>query len=95
MAFVELRHVTKLFGQVRAVDDLNLEIEKGECFSFLGPSGCGKTTTLRMVAGFEDLDEGEIEVGGKMISSSHKNYYLPRKTVSLAWCFKLLPSGRT
>ena len=77
MAFVELRHVTKLFGQVRAVDDLNLEIEKGECFSFLGPSGCGKTTTLRMVAGFEDLDEGEIEVGGKMISSSHKNYYLP------------------
>ena len=77
MAFVELRNVTKLFGQVRAVDDLNLSIEKGECFSFLGPSGCGKTTTLRMVAGFEDLDEGEIEVGGKLISSSHKNYYLP------------------
>ncbi|MDO5562700.1 MAG: ABC transporter ATP-binding protein, partial [Synergistaceae bacterium] len=77
MAFVELRNVTKLFGEVRAVDDLNLSIEKGECFSFLGPSGCGKTTTLRMVAGFEDLDEGEIEVGGKLISSSHKNYYLP------------------
>ena len=63
MAFVELRHVTKRFGQVVAVDDLNLSIEKGECFSFLGPSGCGKTTTLRMIAGFEDLDEGNYQIG--------------------------------
>lgn len=77
MAFVELRHVTKRFGQVTAVDNLNLSIEKGECFSFLGPSGCGKTTTLRMVAGFEDLDEGEINVGETLISSSKKHYYLP------------------
>ena len=60
-----------------AVDRLNLEIKKGECFSFLGPSGCGKTTTLRMVAGFEDLDEGEIIVGDKLFSSSYKKYYLP------------------
>lgn len=77
MAFVEIKNVTKRFGQVTAVDDLSLSIEKGECFSFLGPSGCGKTTTLRMVAGFEDLDEGEIEVGGRLISSSIKKYYLP------------------
>lgn len=77
MAYVELRDVTKIFGTVRAVDKLNLSIEKGECFSFLGPSGCGKTTTLRMVAGFEDLDEGEIEVGGKLISSKAKNFYVP------------------
>ena len=77
MAYVELRDVTKLFGTVRAVDKLNLSIEKGECFSFLGPSGCGKTTTLRMVAGFEDLDEGEIEVGGKLMSSKAKNFYVP------------------
>lgn len=76
MAYVELRDVTKLFGTVRAVDELNLSIEKGECFSFLGPSGCGKTTTLRMVAGFEDLDEGEIEVGGELMSSKAKNFYV-------------------
>jgi len=59
MAYIRLENVTKRFGAVVAVNDLTLGIEKGECFSMLGPSGCGKTTTLRMVAGFEDLDEGE------------------------------------
>jgi iron(III) transport system ATP-binding protein len=77
MSHIQLIHVTKRFGDVVAVNDLCLEIEKGECFSILGPSGCGKTTTLRMLAGFEDLDEGEIMVGDKVISSSHKKYYLP------------------
>lgn len=77
MSYVRLIDVTKQFGEVRAVDRLNLEIEKGECFSMLGPSGCGKTTTLRMVAGFEDLDEGEIHVGERLLSSRKKGYYLP------------------
>jgi iron(III) transport system ATP-binding protein len=77
MAHVILRDITKRFGSVVAVDKLNLEIERGQCISFLGPSGCGKTTTLRMLAGFEDLDEGEILVGDRVISSSFKNYYLP------------------
>ena len=77
MSHIRLVNVTKRFGSVTAVDRLNLEIKKGECFSFLGPSGCGKTTTLRMVAGFEDLDEGEIIVGGKLFSSSYKKSYLP------------------
>jgi iron(III) transport system ATP-binding protein len=77
MSFVKLQHITKRFGNVIAVNDLSIEIEKGECFSMLGPSGCGKTTTLRMIAGFEDLDEGEISVGGKLFSSSFKKYYLP------------------
>jgi spermidine/putrescine transport system ATP-binding protein len=52
--------VTKRFGEAVAVDNLELEIEKGEFFSLLGPSGCGKTTTLRMVAGFEQPSEGSI-----------------------------------
>ncbi|MDR3231626.1 MAG: ABC transporter ATP-binding protein [Synergistaceae bacterium] len=77
MSHVRLVNVTKRFGAVTAVDSLNLDIEKGECFSMLGPSGCGKTTTLRMVAGFEDLSEGEIHVGGRLISSREKNWYLP------------------
>ena len=69
--------VTKRFGQVTAVSGLDLSVGQGECFSFLGPSGCGKTTTLRMIAGFEDLDEGEIIAGGRLISSSAKKFYLP------------------
>lgn len=77
MSYVRLIDVTKRFGSVTAVDSLNLEIAKGECFSMLGPSGCGKTTTLRMVAGFEDLDDGEIHVGDRLLSSKRKNFYLP------------------
>ncbi|MDR1659642.1 MAG: ABC transporter ATP-binding protein [Desulfovibrio sp.] len=77
MSYVRLTNVTKRFGQVTAVNGLNLAIEKGECFSMLGPSGCGKTTTLRMVAGFEDLDEGEISVGERLLSSRARNFYLP------------------
>ncbi len=76
-AHLELKDVTKRFGEVVAVNRLNLEVREGECFSFLGPSGCGKTTTLRMIAGFEDLDEGELSVAGRLFSSSYKRYYLP------------------
>jgi spermidine/putrescine transport system ATP-binding protein len=60
---VRLDRVTKRFQQVLAVDDLSLEIEHGEFFSLLGPSGCGKTTTLRMIAGFEEVTAGTIYLG--------------------------------
>ena len=53
---VEFRRVTKAFGDVRAVDSVDLEVQKGEFLSLLGPSGCGKTTSLRMIAGFEQPD---------------------------------------
>ena len=72
MAHIDLNQVTKRFGKVIAVDSLNLQINKGECVAMLGPSGCGKTTTLRMVAGFEDLDEGEIRSGDTLLSSSRQ-----------------------
>ena len=55
---VRLERVSKLFGDVAAVDDLSLDIAEGEFFSMLGPSGCGKTTTLRMIGGFEDPTHG-------------------------------------
>jgi spermidine/putrescine transport system ATP-binding protein len=61
---VRLDRVTKQFGnEVVAVDDLSLEIERGEFFSMLGPSGCGKTTTLRMIGGFEEATAGTIYLG--------------------------------
>jgi iron(III) transport system ATP-binding protein len=77
MAYIELEQVTRRFNAVTAVDRLNLSIDKGECVAMLGPSGCGKTTTLRMMAGFEDLDGGEIRVGDRLISSAAKRFYTP------------------
>src|ERR1035437_5349257 len=88
MSYVRLNGVTKRFGNVVAVNDLNVEIEKGECFAMLGPSGCGKTTTLRMVAGFEDLDEGEISVGETLLSSSRKKYYVPPEKRNFGMVFQ-------
>ncbi len=64
---VELVDVTKRFGSMVAVDKLNLDINAGEFLSLLGPSGCGKTTTLRMLAGFEQPDEGFIRISGEFV----------------------------
>ena len=65
---VEIADVTKRFGDVVAVDRMNLRIQHGEFYSLLGPSGCGKTTTLRMIAGFEQPTEGEIFLAGQPIA---------------------------
>ncbi len=59
--------VTKRFGPTVAVDNVTIEIERGEFFSLLGPSGCGKTTSLRMIAGFEEPDHGRVELTGREI----------------------------
>jgi spermidine/putrescine transport system ATP-binding protein len=65
---VRLIEVTKRFGDVVAVDRISLEIDRGTFFSLLGPSGCGKTTTLRLIGGFEEPDEGRIELGGRNVA---------------------------
>ena len=62
---LEVLRVVKRFGAHRAVDDLSLEVTRGSFFSILGPSGCGKTTLLRMIAGFQLPDGGEIRIGGR------------------------------
>jgi ABC-type Fe3+/spermidine/putrescine transport system ATPase subunit len=65
---VELVGVTKRYGAVAAVDAIDLEVHPGEFLSLLGPSGCGKTTTLRLIAGFERPDGGEVRIGGRDVS---------------------------
>jgi spermidine/putrescine transport system ATP-binding protein len=67
-ADVRLDRVTKRFDDVVAVDGLSLEIPRGSFFALLGPSGCGKTTTLRMIGGFEEPDEGVIYLGDKPVT---------------------------
>ncbi|MCR5351302.1 MAG: ABC transporter ATP-binding protein [Bacteroidales bacterium] len=66
---IDLKHVSKRYGDKVVLDDINLYIRKGEFVTLLGPSGCGKTTTLRLIAGFLAPDEGEILLEGKDISS--------------------------
>lgn len=65
---VEFREVTRRFGNVTAVDRVDLEVQRGAFFSLLGPSGCGKTTTLRMIAGFDEPDSGCIRINGQDVT---------------------------
>jgi len=65
---VELKNVTKQFENIKAVDNVSFKVEKGEFFTLLGPSGCGKTTTLRMISGFYEPDEGEIYIDERLVN---------------------------
>jgi multiple sugar transport system ATP-binding protein len=68
MATVSFEHVTKKYGDVLAVDDLNLEIQDGEFMVLVGPSGCGKTTSLRMIAGLEEISSGDLKIGDRVVN---------------------------
>src|SRR2546422_2800053 len=68
MATVTFEHVTKKYGDVLAVNDLNLEIRDGEFMVLVGPSGCGKTTSLRMIAGLEEISDGTLRIGDRVVN---------------------------
>lgn len=65
--FLRLEGLSKFYGDTTAVDDLTVSVDKGELVAFLGPSGCGKTTTLRMIAGFIETDQGTIHIDGRRV----------------------------
>ncbi|WP_339114728.1 ABC transporter ATP-binding protein [Thioclava sp. GXIMD2076] len=69
MAFLQLTNLTKRYGLITAVDSLSFSVERGSFVSLLGPSGCGKTTTLQMIAGFEDVSDGQITLNGRDLAS--------------------------
>ena len=71
---VELKGLAKRFGKVTAINNMNLEIEQGEFLVLLGPSGCGKTTALRMIAGLETIETGELYIGGKLMNEVLPKY---------------------
>tara|TARA_B100001057_G_scaffold198648_1_gene199214 strand:+ start:347 stop:1432 length:1086 start_codon:yes stop_codon:yes gene_type:complete len=72
--FIEIKNVSKHFGDVKAVDDVSFSIKQGEFFSLLGPSGCGKTTLLRLLAGFEHPGDGQVFIDGADVTSLAPNY---------------------
>src|SRR5690606_16492727 len=83
MASIVLRHVDKVYGGgVKAVNDLNLEIKDGEFMVLVGPSGCGKSTALRMIAGLEEISNGEILIGDRVVN------HLPPKDRDIAMVFQ-------
>ena len=69
MSRIQLKNVTRRWGNFIAVDNINLDIADEEFVVFLGPSGCGKTTTMRMIAGLEDVSSGEIWLGDRMVNN--------------------------
>jgi len=80
---LHIEHLRKDYGANRAVDDLSLNVEKGQFVSLLGPSGCGKTTTLRMIAGFMSPTSGTIEMDGRILSSAREAVPPERRGMSM------------
>jgi iron(III) transport system ATP-binding protein len=83
VASVELRGLTKRYGELAVVDDVSLTIEHGRLVCLLGPSGCGKTTTLRLIAGFVEPTAGEIRVANQVISSPSRTVPPERRNMSM------------
>jgi iron(III) transport system ATP-binding protein len=87
---VSVRGIVKEFASnsSRAVDDVSFDVEDGELLVLLGPSGCGKTTTLRMIAGLEEPDAGEVWLGPRQVSSSTRNLFVPTEKRNIGMVFQ-------
>src|SRR5438876_6587101 len=85
---LRLDGVSKSYGTVQAVDGATLEVRRGEVFTLLGPSGCGKTTTLRLVAGLERPDAGEITLRGRIVASVPRRVFLAPNLRNLGMVFQ-------
>ena len=72
-----MRGLTKSYGETRVVDDVSFDLDAGEVLTLLGPSGCGKSTTLRLIAGLEQPDAGEIWIRGRLVASPDRNIMVP------------------
>jgi iron(III) transport system ATP-binding protein len=88
MPAVLIEDVSRHFGDVVAVNHVNLSIERGEFVTLLGPSGCGKTTTLRMVAGLEQNTAGRISIGDRVVSDAAAGFFVPPDHRQLGMVFQ-------
>jgi len=83
---LKILHLIKKYGRLNAVNDISIDVEKGDIVALLGPSGCGKTTTLRCVAGLEKPDDGEIIINGKTVFS--RNVFIPPEKRGVGMVFQ-------
>jgi iron(III) transport system ATP-binding protein len=86
--FLEVRNLVKIFGKITAVDNVSFKVEQGEVVTLLGPSGCGKTTTLRMVAGFEKPNAGEVEIAGRVVVATDRRINVPPERRDIGMVFQ-------
>ena len=86
--FLEVRNLVKIFGKLTAVDNVSFKVEQGEVVTLLGPSGCGKTTTLRMVAGFEKPNAGEVEIAGRVVVATNRRINVPPEKRDIGMVFQ-------
>jgi len=85
---VRVAGLVKTFGRVAAVNGLSFVAKAGQFLTLLGPSGCGKTTTLRLIAGLERPDAGEIRVGDRLVSSSADGIFVPPERRGMGMVFQ-------
>ena len=86
MAQLQLKNIVKHYGKTPVIHGVNLEINSGEFIVFVGPSGCGKSTLLRMVAGLEDITDGEMSIDDEVVND------VCRPNVASPWCFSPMRS---
>jgi iron(III) transport system ATP-binding protein len=88
MARVDIKGLTKSYGEHQVLHGLDIEVGEGEFLTLLGPSGCGKTTTLRCVAGLERADGGEISIGGTVVASAASRVFVPPNKRDIGMVFQ-------
>jgi iron(III) transport system ATP-binding protein len=87
-AYLRAQGLRKSFGRVKAVDDVSFDVRRGEFLTLLGPSGCGKSTTLRLIAGLERPDDGEIHVDGRFVTSPRRRVFVPPEKRGMGMVFQ-------
>ena len=89
MAVVKIQNVRKFYGSLETIKGVSIDVPDGDFVVLVGPSGCGKSTLLRMIAGLEDINDGEISIGGEVVND------VEPKTGTLPWFSRITRSIRT